>query len=188
MLLIRGGPRQLAALSDFPPPQNVSDLRSVLGLVTQLAGFVPDVAQMSAALRQLLKKGTVWQWLPEHQAEFSNMKNLLTSDLLVRPFDPTLETFLVTDASRLYGLGYGLFQKGPQHHQLVQCGSRSLTETQRRYATIELEMLAIVWAVRNLDFFLRGLPSFAVWSDHRPLEGICMKEIFNIENPRLQRM
>ena len=187
---IRPDPDQTAALAQFPVPQSIKDLRAFLGLANQLSSFIPDAAQMSSAMRSLLKKDSAWIWLPEHQSEFDRMRKLLSSELLVKPFDPNLDTFLVTDASRLYGLGYGLFQKNPasQRDQLVQCGSCSLTDTQRRYATIELEMLAIVWAIRKLDFYLRGLPTFEVWSDHRPLEGVFTKEIFSIDNPRLQRM
>ena len=181
-------PQQTDAISRFPVPQCIKDLRAFLGLVNQLAGFVPDITQMSFDMRKLLKKNVVWQWLPEMQAEFEQLKRVLTSDLVVKPFDPSLDTFVITDAARLHGLGFGLFQRGPERNHLVQCGSCSLNETQSRYATIELECLGIVWALGKLDFFLRGLPHFYVLTDHRPLEGIFLKEIFNLDNHRLQRM
>ena len=181
-------PRQVEAIQKFPVPQCIKDLRAFLGLVNQLAGFVPDILQMSVDMRELLKKNRAWLWLPSMQAEFENLKNVLTSDLVVKPFDPSLETFLVTDAARLFGLGFGLFQKGPERNHLIQCGSCSLSDCQRRYAVVELEMLGVKWAIRKLDYFLRGLPMFTVWTDHRPLEGIFQKEIFQIDNPRIQRM
>ena len=54
---------------------------------------------------------------------------------------------------------------------LIQCGSWSLTPTQQRYATTELECLAIVWAKQKCDFYPRGLPHFDIWTDHRHLVG-----------------
>ena len=45
------------SIKEFPAPKNLKHLRSFLGLANQLAAFVPDLAQMSAGLRPLLKKG-----------------------------------------------------------------------------------------------------------------------------------
>ena len=56
------------------------------------------------------------------------------------------------------------------------------------YTPLELECLAIVWAILKCSFYLRGLPSFTVLTDHRPLEGIFQKDIFDLASPRLQRL
>ena len=96
-------------------------------------------------MRDLLKKDTVFQWTPEIQQEFDEIKRVLTSDMLVKPFDPTLETCLLTDASKTKGLGYVLLQReengqnGKDKSRVIQCGSFALTSTQRNYAVIELE-------------------------------------------------
>ena len=59
----------------------------------------------------MLKKGNAWVWEKEHEEEFNNIKNLLTSPTIAKPFDNANETILLTDASRLHGLGYALVQK-----------------------------------------------------------------------------
>ena len=64
--------------------------------------------------------------------------------------------------------------KGNAHHQsphqaIITCGSKSFTPTQQRYATIELECLAIIWAIQKCEFNLKGLPDFTVATDHRPI-------------------
>ena len=65
---------------------------------------------------------------------------MLTSELLVRPFDPKLPTELLTDTSKLHGLGYCLIQTETDgRRRLITCGSCSLTGAQSRYAVIELE-------------------------------------------------
>ena len=50
-------------------------------------------------------------WLDTHKNEFRKLKEMLTSDLLVKTFDPKLPTMLLTDESRLNGLGHALLQK-----------------------------------------------------------------------------
>ena len=94
----------------------------------------------------------------------------------------------MTDALRLNGLGFVLLQIGPAgEFTLVQCGSCSLTDAQTRYSTVELECLGVVWASQKCDFYLRGLPSFEVWTDHRQLEGVWKKEMRDVTNPRLAK-
>ena len=45
-----------------------------------------------------------------------------------------------------------------------------------------------MWAILKCSFYLRGLPTFTVFTDHRPLEGIFQKDIFDLASPRLQRL
>ena len=72
--------------------------------------------------------------------------------------------------------------------KIVNCGSKGLTPTQQRYSTIELECMAIVWAILKCSFYLRGLPKFTVYTDHKPLFGVFQKDIFDLASPRLQRL
>ena len=106
-----------------------------------------------------------------------------------RSSDPKLTTLLLTDASRLNGLGYALLQKQDDTRlRSITSGSCSLNETQNRYATIELECLAIKYAISKCRFYLLGLPNFEIVTDHKPLLGIFDKYILKIDNPCLQRL
>ena len=141
----------------------------------------------------LTGKGRPFLWLPEHQHEFDTLKHISSGDLVVCHFDPSKNVILLADASRLHGLGYALGHididsAGSQHFKIVHCGSKGLTSTQQRYSTIELECLTIVWAITKCSFYLHGLPKFTVYTDHRPLEGIFQKDLFDLASPRLQRM
>ena len=100
-----------AAISKFPRPKSVKDLRSFLGLAQQLASFVPDLAHMTSTLRPLPKKDCAWTWIDDHENSFQEVKSLLTSKTIIHPFDQEAETFLLTDASRLHGLGFALMQR-----------------------------------------------------------------------------
>ena len=72
---------------------------------------------------------------------------------------------------------------------LVQAESRFLLEAESRYATIELELLAVAWAITKCKVFLAGLQHFSVVTDHNPLIPILnSRRLDEIENPRLQRL
>ena len=97
-------------------------------------------------------------------------------------------TRLSTDASR-QGLGLILQQQSNNQWTLSQAGSRFLTDTESRYATIELEMLAVAWAIQKCKLFLSGLQHFCLLTDHNPLVPILnSRRLDEIENPRLQRL
>ena len=85
------------------------------------------------------------------------------------------------DAS-LRGLGACLIQDGKP----IAFASKSLTGAESRYANIERELLAVVFACIRFNTYLQGR-RFTVQSDHKPLEMIHLKSMHNAP-PRLQRM
>ena len=184
---VKPDPKRLAAITEFPQPTDLKTLRGFLGLANQLGHFMPDLAHMTKPLRQLLKKETAWQWTVEQQRAFDQTKELLTSPSIVQPFKQGREIELLTDASRLCGLGYALMQKEGDRRYLIQCGSRSLNSAETRYATNELECLAICWAIRDCKHYLAGA-KFTVITDHRPLVGVFQKPLIEQTNARLLRL
>ena len=82
--------------------------------------FIPDLAHMVSPLRPLMKRDVAWVWLQEHEDTFLKTKKLLTSTSMVKPFDGSKETLMVTDASHLYGLGLALIQKATDGQSISQ--------------------------------------------------------------------
>ena len=187
---IAANPEKVSAIKDFPTPTNLTDLRSFMGLVNQLAEFSPDIATTAHPLRPLMSPKRSFVWTPDHEQAFRKVKEALISPPILAPFNPTSPVILQTDASRLYGIGYALLQENGQGRlQLVQCGSRFLTDTETRYATIELELLAVAWAMAKCRLYISGLQHFTLMTDHRPLIPILNHYTLDaIENPRLQRL
>jgi hypothetical protein len=185
---IKPDPAQVEALRKFPRPKDITGVRSFLGLANQLSGFVPDFAHMTKALRGLTGKNATFIWLHDHEKEFEEVKKLLTSDMVVTHFDPSLDVVVLTDASRLHGLGFVMGHIVDGGLQVVMCGSKSLTPAQQRYSTVELECLGVHYAIIKCSFYLKGLDKFTVMTDHRPLEGVFQKDLFDLGNPRLQRI
>ena len=153
---IRAEPYKLAVLHEYPPPKNLQELRSFLGAAQQLAFFIPDLAHVSAPLRPLLQKKNAFVWLPIHQTAFDAVKHILSSDLIVKPFDPTLRTRLLCDASRLAGLGYALCNvrivDNEERISIVQYNSRALSPPQQRYAVNELGATKVCFLL-HLHYF-----------------------------------
>ena len=171
---IRPDKKMFATTKQFPTPSCIRHVRAFLGLANQLGSFIPDLVHTRSTIRPLLK-GTTWNWLPEHQTAFEKIKNILTSDTVILPFDPNLDTILLTDASRLHGIGFALIQIKKGNMRLIQCASSSLTPTHQRYTVCKLECMAFQWAIKKSNFYLRGLPHFEIWTDHKPLVGIFFK-------------
>ncbi|XP_043240331.1 uncharacterized protein K02A2.6-like [Amphibalanus amphitrite] len=177
------------AIADFPRPENVTDLRSFMGLVNQLSGLTPELAGSTQAFRDLLKSRRVWRWTEQHEAAFLHTKIVLSSPPVMAFFDPQLPTVLQTDAAKTRGLGFALLQKHGEDWRVVQYGSRFLTDTESRYAVIEVELAAVLWACKKCHVYLAGMPHFDLVVDHRPLVTILnYKQLNSIDNPRLQRM
>ena len=181
-------PTHLQGIRDFPAPKNVSELRSFLGMINQLSTYHPGIAKNTGCLQMLLKKDTAFLWLNEHQAAFDQLKANMLSTMSLNHFNPTWDTRLVTDASRLHGLGFVLMQHRGNKNAVIQCGSRSLSSAEKNYSTLELELTAIVWAIQKCNFFLKGIEKFEVVTDHRPLVGIFHKTMPQIENTRITRL
>jgi hypothetical protein len=96
----------------------------------------------------------------------------------VKPFDQKFKTGLLTDASRL------IQRETDGTPRLIQCNSKSLTSAERGYAVIEIEGLAIQYAIEDCRFYLLGT-KFTVFIDHRPLEGTFKKNLSEVMNLRL---
>ena len=180
---------KLKAVSEFPRPENVTDLRSFMGLTNQLGGFSSELASVAQPLRDLLKQKTAWNWTIQHEEAFQSVKRALVAPPVLALFDQCAETALHTDACRTRGLGFVLMQRQEGAWKMIQCGSRFWTDTESRYSVIELECLAVMWACRKCHLYLAGLPYFDLVVDHRPLVPILnSKRLSEIENPRLQRL
>ena len=96
-------------------------------------------------------------------------------------YNPNKPTILQTNAS-CKGLGACL----PQNEKPMYFASKALTETQKGYMAIELESLAVAWAMERFHYFLYG-NEFTLETDQKPLETILSKSL-NQATPRLQRI
>ena len=177
------------AIRKFPPPRNITKLRSFMGLVNQATSFTKKISGLTMLLKDLLKSKNDFVWMAEHQKAFEMAREKLSTVQELTYYDHRRPTKLFTDASRLNGLGFVLKQQqGDGSWRIVQAGSRFLSSAETRYAMVELELLAIAWAMQKARPYLEGI-NFDVMTDHKPLIPILNNyALSEIENKRLQRL
>lgn len=173
---------KLRAIKELEPPKDVKQLQSILGMINYLRAYIPNLAELTAPLRLLLKKGSLFTWLPIHSIAFDKIKEIICKAPVLSAFDSGLLPVIQTDSSK-DGIGSVLLQAG----RPVAFSSRSLTDTEKEYAQIEKELLAVVHAVNKFHLYVYGR-KFKVISDHKPLVSIMNKPISKISNHRLQRL
>ena len=172
---------KIKAIHEMPARSSKKDVERLLGTVNYLAKFVPNLATITAPIRELLKKEIEFYWSHEQMKAFDEIKEILTRQPVLKFFDPTKPIVVRCDASR-NGLGAVLLQE----EQPIAYASRSMTETETRYAQIEKELLSVVFALERFNAYTYGV-KVLVENDHKPLEIILKKSLH--EAPLLlQRM
>lgn len=161
---------KVEAIKNFREPSSTEEVRSFLGLVNYVGAFIPNLATISFPLRELTKNKVVFQWGSDERRAFQQLINLISNVETLFHFDPNSKTRVVADASPV-GLGAVLLQFHEEKPRVVMYASKSLTETERRYAQTEKEALALVWAVERFQIYLIGI-RFELETDHKPLEVI----------------
>ena len=174
-------PDKVASIKCIPSPTSKTQLQEFLGMVTYMSSFIPRLSDLTADLRALLKQDVDFIWTASHEAAFQKVKDSVCTNVSLAYYDTTKSTTIQVDAS-LKGLGAALIQDG----RPVAFASKSLSETEGRYANIEREMLAVVFGCERFHTYIYGQP-FMVESDHKPLEMIQLKSL-SAAPPRLQRM
>ena len=162
-------------------------LQSFLGMVNYMGTFIPNISHHTELLRAMLKKDNIFHWEEQQTQSFQQVKTLIAkaNTTLLRYYDRNLPVKVQADTS-LRGLGACLIQKHKGKDQPITFASNSLMDAETRYANIEREVLAIVFACQHFSTYLLGR-SFVAESNHKPLEMIAMKNLANAP-PRLQRM
>lgn len=163
------------AIKQAPPPTDPATLRSFLGMLSWYNKFIPNYATVVEPLRACLRTDTEFSWTAEADKCFSKVKQLLVHSSALALYDPTLPCIISTDASD-YGIGAVFTQIHPDDSErTVAFASRTLTQAERKYATVEKEALACVWAVEKWRTYLWG-HRFTLRTDHQALTTLlCTK-------------
>ncbi len=160
-------------------PKGVKEIRSFLGSVQYLAKFIEKLSAKTEPLRKLLIKDEKWIWGPEQQAAFEGLKRDIANITMLKHYDPEAQTVLTTDANTK-GLGATLWQIDESGRRAVAFASRFLCNAEKRYAIIELELVAVKWAVEHFKFYLLGR-KFRVETDHKALVSVFGRHRLNKE-------
>ena len=127
-------PSRIAAITALKSPNNVSELRSFLGMVTYCSRFIPNYASLTNPLRTLIKQNVEWNWDKSHEKAFNDLKQLLSSADVLAYYNHSAETKIITDASPI-GLGSVILQKQSDNTwKPISYASRALTSVEQKYS------------------------------------------------------
>jgi len=136
----------------MPLPHDVTSVQRLLGFVNYLSRFLPRLSNTSEPLRCLTDKRTMDVDIQaKHTDAVEAIKTAVTDSSVVRYYDVNRDVTIECDSSKV-GLRATLLQEG----QPVSFASSALTTTEQRYAQIEKECLAIVYACQKFNHFILG--------------------------------
>ena len=159
---------RIKSIQEAPRPVNKQELQSFLGLMTYNAKFVPSLSHVLQPLNLLLRKNQKCIWKSTQQNAFDKAKQLVCKAHTLAHYDVKKPIKVYCDASPK-GLGACLVHiMSDGSEQPVAYASRSLQPAEQKYAQIEREALAIIFAVRRFHQYLYGR-SFTLVTDHKPL-------------------
>ena len=170
---LKPDPDKVKAVEEMPQPTCRQEVLTLLGFVNYLSKFLPRLSDVVQPLRYLATKDAKFTWAKQHDKAFKKIKKLVVNHPILAYHDCKEEVTIQCDASEK-GLGATILPKGkPEALPL-----KTLTPTERRYAQVEKEYLAIVFAYKRFSLYLHRREKIIAEPDHKPLQAIFKKSVF----------
>jgi hypothetical protein len=136
-------PSKVQEVMDWKPPKSVHQIRNFLGLAGYYRRFIPDFSRIAKPMTELLKKGVKFVWSEECDQAFHTLRKHLTSAPVLTQPDMSKPFEVFCDASGT-GLGCVLMQE----NRVIAYASRALRPHEKNYPTHDLELAAVVHALK----------------------------------------
>ncbi|WVZ98042.1 hypothetical protein U9M48_043525 [Paspalum notatum var. saurae] len=176
-IISKGGiavdPRKVSAVTNWEIPQP-KEVREFLGLAGYYWRFIENFSKTAKPMTSLLEKDVEFKWTADRQAAFDELKKRLTTALVLTLPDLQKKFIVYCDASR-DGLGCVLMQEG----KVVAYGSRQLHKHEVNYPTHDLELAAVVYALKIWRHCLFG-ERCEIYTDHKSLKYIFTQNELNM--------
>jgi hypothetical protein len=160
-------PKKVETVQNWPPPTNLKDVQSFLGLCNYYHRFIQDYSKIATPLTDLTHKDTPYHWTTQTQEAFDQLKACMMSAPVLCIPDPEYPFTVTTDASD-FAVGAILSQDQGQGPQPVAFTSHKMNIHEKNYATHEKETLAVMHALKKWQVYLEGR-HFTVYTDHATL-------------------
>ncbi|KAL0537055.1 hypothetical protein IC582_026023 [Cucumis melo] len=171
-------PAKIEAVTGWTRPSTVSEVRSFLGLAGYYRRFVENFSRIATPLTQLTRKGAPFVWSKACEDSFQTLKQkLVTAPVLTVP-DGSGSFVIYSDASKK-GLGCVLMQQG----KVVAYASRQLKSHEQNYPTHDLELAAVVFALKLWRHYLYG-EKIQIFTDHKSLKYFFTQKELNMRQRR----
>ncbi|CAA0811205.1 Uncharacterized mitochondrial protein AtMg00860, partial [Striga hermonthica] len=171
-------PNKIEVVSKWDTPRSAADVRSFLGLAGYYRRFIEGFSKIAHLQTNLTKKAVRFDWSQKCEESFQKLKRRLTTAPVLSIPDPTLEFTIYSDASKM-GLGCVLMQQG----RVVAYASRQLKPHEQNYPTHDLELAAVVHALKIWRHYLYG-GKCEIFTDHKSLKYIFTQKELNMRQRR----
>ena len=158
------------AITKLKAPRNAKELESFLGSIQHLSKFINNLSKKTDRMSRSLKKETRWEWTLEVNEDFEKLKKEIPESPCLAHFDPKKENYVTTDACNT-GLGATLWQKEGEIFRPIAFASRFLTDCERKYAIIELELLGALWGLKYFRYCVYE-KRLNLLTDHQALQPL----------------
>ncbi|GKB59874.1 putative reverse transcriptase domain-containing protein, partial [Tanacetum coccineum] len=171
-------PSKIEAVKNWKAPRIPTQVRSFLGLAGYYCRFIENFSKITKSLTILTQKCKTFDWGEEQELAFQTLKDrLCNAPVLVLP-DGSKDFVVYCDASRI-GLGYVLIQRG----KVIAYASRQLKIYEKNYTTHDLELGAVMFALKIWRHYLYGTKS-VIYTDHKSLQHIFSQKELNMQQRR----
>ena len=171
-------PEKIRAVTDWKKPETVTEIRSFLGLAGYYRRFVLGFSRLAAPLTKLLHKGVKFDWGTAQDQSFEELKSRLVSAPVLAMPTTDKEYTVYTDASKS-GLGCVLMQDD----HVIAYASRQLRPHEQNYPTHDLELAAVIFALKIWRHYLYGVKC-RIFTDHQSLKYIFTQKELNLRQRR----
>uniref|UniRef100_A0A7I5EED3 RNA-directed DNA polymerase n=1 Tax=Haemonchus contortus TaxID=6289 RepID=A0A7I5EED3_HAECO len=164
------------AVREFPTPTNTKEVKRFLGMVGFFRKFIPNFANIAEPLTRLTRKSKKFQWLEPQEAAFRELRDALINKPILGYPDYNKPFHIFTDASSVAQAGALMQEEQPgsnKFYAIAYC-SRTLTETERRWPAVQIELGAIICALRQFKPYI-CMTQVTLHSDHKPLTFLLNK-------------
>ncbi|GJT99834.1 putative reverse transcriptase domain-containing protein [Tanacetum coccineum] len=167
-------PSKIEAVKNWKAPTTPSEIRSFLGLAGYYRRFIANFSKIAKPLTSLTQKNKKYEWGVEQEEAFHTLKNNLC-DAPILSLPDGIEDFVVYYDASKQGLGFVLMQRG----KVIAYASRRLKDHEKNYTTHDLELGAVVFALKTWRHYLYGMKS-VIFTDHKSLQYIFDQKELNM--------
>jgi len=151
---IRIDPERIRAILQIPYPRNIKELQALLGKINFLRRFIPNLAELTRSLSNMLKKDAKVKWSLEAKQAFESLKFSLTqAPILTSPqFD---KDFIIFSFASDHTIAVVLLQKDEEGNEKpIAFFSRALRDAPMKYPIMEKHAYALVKAIKDFRVYI----------------------------------
>ncbi|GJW64544.1 putative reverse transcriptase domain-containing protein, partial [Tanacetum coccineum] len=171
-------PSKIETVKNWKAPRTPIEVQSFLGLAGYYRRFIENFSKIAKPLTILTQKCKTFDWGEEQELAFQTLKDKLCNAPVLALPDGPKDFVVYCDASEI-GLGCVLMQRG----KVIAYASRQLKIHEKNYTTHDLELGAVVFALKIWRHYLYGTKS-VIYTDHKSLQHIFSQKELNMRQRR----